>query len=62
MKLIPDCLIYYGKKNQLPDPRWRNIHGKILAKAKGSGPRNVLVLTEAGTVVVPWGNVRKMPF
>jgi hypothetical protein len=62
VKLIPDCYIYYGKKNQLPDPRWRGRDGKILARAKGPGPRNVLVETELGTVVVPWGNVRKIPF
>ncbi len=42
------------------DPRWRNQPCRVLARAKGPGPRNALVETAVGRVVVPWRNVRRM--
>lgn len=40
------------------DQKWRSVPGVVIARAKGPGPRNVLVWTEQGRVVVPYGNVR----
>lgn len=45
--------------NLLPDPRWRQKEGIVLCRGRGLGPRNVLVRTAGGEmVVVPRGNVR----
>jgi hypothetical protein len=54
------CAIHYAAKNQMPDPRWRDCPGVIRAVSRpGKGPRNVLVETEIGRVVVPRWNVRE---
>jgi hypothetical protein len=50
--------IHYAAKNQAPDPRWRELPGTVITRGRGPGPRNVLLQTEKGTVVVPRGNVR----
>jgi hypothetical protein len=53
------CRLYYAEKNLLPDPRWREREGVVLCRGRGPGPRNVLVSTLDGElVVVPRGNVR----
>lgn len=49
--------VHYASSNQSPDPKWRERPGVILAIATGK-PKNVLVQTEIGKVVVPYGNVR----
>gem|GEM_PF-6118240 len=51
-------VIHYATKNHAPDPMWRDLPGVLLVRARGKGPKNVLVRTEEGTVVVPIGNVR----
>ncbi len=56
----PDVYIHYAAKNQMPDPRWRGRQGLLLARACGPGPRNILVSTDIGTVVLPYGNVRRV--
>lgn len=53
-----NIIIHYAKKNLMPDPRWREITGVLLITGRGGGPRNVLVKTARGTVVVPRLNVR----
>ena len=50
--------IHYAATNKAPDPRWRERQGVILVMGKGGGPKNVLVSTDIGLVVVPRGNVR----
>ena len=52
------CQIHYAQKNTAPDPRWRELSGCILAQGRAIGPKNVLVQTSIGLVVVPRGNVR----
>lgn len=53
------CRLHYAAKNSLPDPRWRGKEGIVLCWGRGPGPRNVLVKTADGEmVVVPRGNVR----
>ncbi|RPF49602.1 hypothetical protein EDD75_0421 [Thermodesulfitimonas autotrophica] len=47
--------IYYARTNRLPDLKWRERCGVVLVVGYGRGPRNVLVLTDAEVVVVPWG-------
>lgn len=56
--IIDNVIIHYAKKNQAPDPKWRDITGVLLITSRGKGPRNVLVKTNIGTVVVPRLNVR----
>lgn len=51
--------ITYASKNQMPEPKWRGMKGLELVRSKGKAPRNVLVETESGTVVVPMGNVKR---
>lgn len=53
------CIIHYADKNKGPDNKWRNIKGISLCVGIGPGPRNVLVDTQHGKVVVPYGNVRR---
>lgn len=53
-----NVIIHYAKKNQMPDPRWRGLTGVLLITGRGRGPRNVLVETAKGTVVVPRLNAR----
>jgi len=50
--------IIYAAKNQAPDPKWCGLKGQALIQGRGPGPRNVLVDTELGTVVVPRGNLK----
>jgi hypothetical protein len=52
------CIIHYASKNQMPDPKWREKFGRVLVRGRGPGPKNMLVMTNMGTVVVPRGNVR----
>lgn len=53
------CRLHYAEKNGLPDPRWRGREGVVVCRGRGPGPRNVLVRTVDGElVVVPRGNVR----
>lgn len=52
------AVIHYAAKNQAPDRKWREQPGVIITRGRGPGPRNVLLQTEKGTVVVPRGNVR----
>lgn len=52
-----NCIIHYATKNKAPDPKWREVPGSVLSQGRGPGPKNVLVLTAKGTVVVPRGNV-----
>jgi len=52
-------VITYAAKNQVPDQKWRGMKGFEIVRSKGSGPRNVLVETEIGAVVVPMGNVKR---
>lgn len=40
------------------EPKYRDLDGKAICMAKGPGPRNVLIETKEGLVVVPFGNVR----
>ena len=47
-----------GKISHGVDPKWRDRLGVVLARGKGPGPKNILVHTDAGRVVVPYGNVR----
>lgn len=50
--------LHYAEENRLPDPRWRGKEGVVLCCGHGPGPRNVLVRTADGEmVVVPRGNV-----
>jgi hypothetical protein len=49
--------IHYAASNQSPDPRWRERPGVILTIATGK-PKNVLVETGIGKVVIPYGNAR----
>jgi hypothetical protein len=51
-------VIHYAAKNQAPAPKWRDITGAVLCTGRGKGPRNVLVKTAKGKVVVPRLNVR----
>lgn len=56
------CRLHYAEKNLLPDSRWRGKEGVVLCRGCGPGPRNALVRTTDGEmVVVPWGNVRAQP-
>lgn len=52
------CYIHYAKGNHKPLAIWREQPGLLLFMGRGPGPRNCLVQTEHGTVVVPRGNVR----
>lgn len=52
------CRIQYATENTAPDPKWREITGQAIAQGRRGGPKNILVETELGTVVVPRGNVR----
>lgn len=52
------CVIHYARSNRLPHPRWRDREGTVVCVGHRPGPRNVLVRTEVGAVVVPWRNVR----
>ncbi len=52
------CRIHYAEKNRAPDNIWREKEGHILCYGKGPGPKNVLVATDAGNVVVPRGNIQ----
>jgi hypothetical protein len=53
-------IIHYAKKNQAPDPKWRDRPCEVLTRASGKGPRNLLVKTDIGLVVVPRWNVREV--
>jgi hypothetical protein len=54
-------LIHYSKSNLMPDPKWRDRQGTIKAiSTPGRHPRNVLVKTDIGMVVVPFWNVREI--
>jgi hypothetical protein len=55
---MTDCIIHYSATNQMPDPKWRDRRGVVVARSRGRGPRNVLVETDIGRVVVPRWNVR----
>ena len=50
--------IIYAAKNQAPDSKWRGLKGQVLIQGTDPGPRNVLIDTELGTVVVPRGNLK----
>lgn len=52
------CRIHYANKNTAPDARWREVRGFAIAQGRRGGPKNVLVETSKGKVVVPRGNVR----
>ncbi len=52
------CLIHYAEKNLTPDPKWRELRGIAIAMGRHGGPKNILVETSLGRVVVPRGNVR----
>ena len=52
------CHIHYAIKNTAPDPKWRDLAGHAIAAGRRGGPKNILVETELGTVVVPRGTVR----
>jgi len=52
------CRIHYAIKNTAPDQRWREISGHAIAAGRRGGPKNILVKTPLGEVVVPRGNVR----
>lgn len=55
----PRIRINYAAKNQAPDPKWRDRPGVVLIRSRGKGPRNVLVETDIGKVVVPRWNVKE---
>lgn len=52
------CRIHYATKNTAPAPCWRELTGHAIAQGRRGGPKNVLVDTSLGKVVVPRGNVR----
>jgi len=52
------CRIHYATKNTAPEPKWRELKGHAIAQGRRGGPKNILVDTDEGTVVVPRGNVR----
>lgn len=60
----PQVVIHYAKLNSKPvlshgvDPIWREAPGRVVALAKGPGPRSALVETPHGLVVVPRLNLR----
>ncbi len=59
MKPGDRVVIHYAATNQMPDPKWRDRPGVVRAVTRGGrGPRNVLVETDVGPVVVPRWNVR----
>lgn len=51
-------IIHYAK-NRIPDPKWQDRLCKVLTRSRGKGPRNLLVQTDCGKVVVPRWNVRE---
>jgi hypothetical protein len=55
---MKDVQIHYAEKNNMPDIKWREEKGKMICRGYGKGPKNVLVLTRHGTVVVPRGNIK----
>ena len=59
LKKYDYCIIHYGKNNHKPDPKWREVKGRIYAIGRGPGPKNVLVITCLGSVVVPMGNIKE---
>ena len=46
-------------KNGTPKGEWEGVAGRVIFQALGPGPRNVLVETERGPVVVPWSVLNK---
>lgn len=53
------CRLHYAQKNHSPHPRWCGKEGVVLYCGRGPGPRDVLVRTLDGDlVVVQRGNVR----
>lgn len=50
-------VIKYGRKT--PAEEWEGTPGRVVLQALGPGPRNVLVETERGPVVVPWSVLKK---
>lgn len=55
---LNNVIIHYAK-NRIPDPRWQDRQCKVLIRSRGKGPRNLLVQTDIGKVVVPRWNVRE---
>lgn len=59
MKPGDPCIIHYAKSNLMPDPKWRDREGIVkVISPPGRHPRNILVETVAGLVVVPRWNCR----
>ena len=50
--------IHYAKKNTVPDKKWQDKPCEVLICSR-KAPRNWLVQTEVGKVVVPRWNVRE---
>jgi hypothetical protein len=62
-KILRSCTIHYAAKGKKAisngvDDRWREIKGVVLVRSRGKGPKNVLVETPVGRVVVPFFNVK----
>lgn len=51
------CIIHYAIKNTAPDPCWREMAGHAITQGHRGGPKNILVETRLGKVVIPRGNV-----
>lgn len=52
------CRIHYAINNTAPAECWREMDGQAIAQGRKGGPKNILVDTDLGRVVVPRGNVR----
>lgn len=52
------CRIHYATKNTAPAEHWRELTGFTIAQGRRGGPKNILVETSLGKVVVPRGNCR----
>ena len=52
------CRIHYAIKNTAPEPCWRELQGHAIAQGRRGGPKNILVDTDIGFVVIPRGNAR----
>jgi ribosomal protein L21E len=60
VKVGDRVIIHYAASNGMPNPKWRDRQGIVLAVSRpGRGPRNVMVDTPIGRVVVPRWNVRE---
>lgn len=52
--------IYYRGRTAELNTQWQNVPGRVVCRGRGKGPRNVLIETAQGLVVVPGRNVRRL--